>query len=98
MLQADSYIDPAHLSLEEHLNTEADESSHNTEFKWTEGLSLKEMVRRSTAELEKRVLVEALRKTGGNKAKAARLLQMDYTTIHAKIKQYGISLDSMEEV
>ncbi len=98
VLQADSYIDPAHLSLEEHLNTEADESSHNTEFKWTEGLSLKEMVRRSTAELEKRVLVEALRKTGGNKAKAARLLQMDYTTIHAKIKQYGIHLGIEEEV
>ncbi len=98
VLQADSYIDPAHLSLEEHGETEADEGSHNPEFKWTEGLSLKEMVRRSTAELEKRVLVEALRKTGGNKAKAARLLQMDYTTIHAKIKQYGIQLGTQEEV
>jgi DNA-binding NtrC family response regulator len=34
-----------------------------------------------------------LRKTGGNKAKAARLLQVDYKTIQSKIKHYGINPD-----
>jgi DNA-binding NtrC family response regulator len=97
VLQADSWIDTAHLSIDENLETEIHGEPRNSDFKWAEGLSLKEMVRRSTAELERRVLQEALRKTGGNKAKAARLLQMDYTTIHAKIKQYGINLESDED-
>lgn len=97
VLQANDWINPAHLSLEEFLQPEPEEDSRSMEFNWSDGLSLKEMVRRSTVELEKRVLIEALRRTGGNKAKAARLLHMDYTTIHAKIKQYNISLDSEEE-
>ncbi len=54
------------------------------------------MVRRKTAELERQALIEALRRTGGNKAKAARLLQIDYTTIHAKLKQYRIRSDAGE--
>ncbi len=37
---------------------------------------------------------KAEKKTGGNKAKAARLLQIDYTTMHAKLKQYGIKIDA----
>ncbi len=97
MLQANEWINPAHLSLEEFLQPEPEDGSRGMEFDWSDGLSLKEMVRRSTVELEKRVLIEALRRTGGNKAKAARLLHMDYTTIHAKIKQYNISLDSEED-
>ena len=55
------------------------------------GLSLKEIVRHSTSDVERRVLSQVLRKTGGNKAEAARLLQIDYKTIHKKIKQYGIN-------
>jgi len=37
-------------------------------------------------------LSQVLRKTKGNKAEAARILQIDYKTIHTKIKQYGITL------
>jgi transcriptional regulator of acetoin/glycerol metabolism len=59
-----------------------------------ENLSLKEIVHKSRADAEKRALVEALRRTGGNKAKASRLLKIDYTTMHSKIKQYGIEVDS----
>ncbi len=55
------------------------------------GLSLKEIVTQSTTALEREVLLQTLRQTGGNKAKAARLLQVDYKTIQSKIKQYGIS-------
>ncbi len=52
-----------------------------------QGFHSRRMNRRKTAELERQALTEALRRTGGNKAKAARLLQIDYTTIHAKLKQ-----------
>jgi DNA-binding NtrC family response regulator len=55
------------------------------------GLSLKKIVAQSTTAVEREVLLQTLRQTGGNKAKAARLLQVDYKTIQSKIKQYGIN-------
>jgi two-component system nitrogen regulation response regulator GlnG len=57
---------------------------------WQE-LSLKEIVHRSVATVEREVLLQALKYTKGNKAKAARLLQIDYKTIHTKMKQFGIT-------
>lgn len=56
---------------------------------WRE-LSLKEIVHRSVASVEREVLAQALKYTGGNKAKAARLLQIDYKTMHHKLKQFSI--------
>jgi DNA-binding NtrC family response regulator len=56
---------------------------------WRE-MSLKEIVQRSVDTLEREVLVQALKHTRGNKAKAARLLHIDYKTIHTKIKNFGI--------
>ena len=53
--------------------------------------SLSEIVRQSTLAVEKEVLTEVLKLTGGNKAKAARLLQIDYKTIHTKAKKFGIN-------
>jgi DNA-binding NtrC family response regulator len=53
--------------------------------------SLKEIVRRKMKQLEREVLVQVLRDTGGNKARAARLLQIDYKTILTKIKEYAIA-------
>lgn len=52
--------------------------------------SLHEIVKQSVSAVEREVLNEVLRFTGGNKAKAARLLQVDYKTIHTKIKKFGI--------
>jgi two-component system nitrogen regulation response regulator GlnG len=43
--------------------------------------------------VERLAIVLALRKAGGNKAKAARLLQVDYKTLHSKVKEYGIQID-----
>lgn len=60
-------------------------------------LPLKEIVRRNTMKLEREVLTQALRRTGGNKAKAARLLQIDYKTMHTKVKEYGINLNAKEK-
>ncbi len=54
---------------------------------WQE-LSLKEIVQRSVVSVEKEILIQALKYTRGNKAKAARLLQIDYKTMHTKLKQF----------
>jgi len=58
-----------------------------------EGLPLKEIVRRSTIAVEREALLRVLNETRGNKAKAARLLQIDYKTIHSKVKGYGIRVE-----
>ncbi len=54
------------------------------------GLSLREIVHESTTAVEREVLVHVLKVTGGNKAKAARLLKIDYKTIHEKVKKLGL--------
>jgi two-component system nitrogen regulation response regulator GlnG len=55
-----------------------------------ENASLNEIVQRSVLAVEKEVLTAVLKLTGGNKAKAARLLRVDYKTIHTKAKKFGI--------
>ena len=55
-------------------------------------LPLKEMKRRKIMALEREILAHALREAAGNKAKAARMLHIDYKTIHSKIRKYGISV------
>jgi two-component system nitrogen regulation response regulator GlnG len=56
----------------------------------SEGLSLKEIVQRAAAQVEKDAIERVLRLTKGNKSQAARFLQIDYKTLHYKIKAYGI--------
>jgi two-component system nitrogen regulation response regulator GlnG len=53
-------------------------------------LSLRDIVQESTAAVEREVLNQVLKDVGGNKAKAARILKIDYKTIHEKIKKLGI--------
>jgi len=48
-------------------------------------------VAQNTMAIERLVLMRTMRRTNGNKAKAARLLQIDYKTIQSKLKQYGIT-------
>jgi len=59
--------------------------------------SLSEIVRQSVLAVEKEVLKEVLKFTGGNKARAARLLQIDYKTMHTKAKKFGISQNGREQ-
>ncbi|MGO9119533.1 MAG: sigma-54-dependent transcriptional regulator [Desulfomonilaceae bacterium] len=93
VLRADDWIRPDHLLLVDSPAAEQTGPSETTDST-LDGTSLKELVRRKTVEVERQALTEALKKTGGNKAKAARLLQIDYTTMHAKLKQYGIKIDT----
>jgi len=52
--------------------------------------SLKELADRAAAEAERQAIRLALRATRGNKSEAARLLRVDYKTLHLKIKRYAI--------
>jgi len=47
-------------------------------------------LKESVKELEKTMIREALERTGGNKAKAAELLDVSYTSLFSKIKEYNI--------
>jgi DNA-binding NtrC family response regulator len=53
-------------------------------------MSLRQLVRQSIMKVEEAILRETLKFTGGNKAKAARFLQIDYKTMHTKSKEYGL--------
>ena len=48
---------------------------------------------RSCIENIERILIEtALSITHGNKSRAAKMLKIDYSTMHYKIKEYGIKM------
>jgi DNA-binding NtrC family response regulator len=55
-----------------------------------ENFDLKESLRRSRAETERRLITAALERTGGNKLKAAKLLSIDRKALYDKLKEYGI--------
>ena len=54
-------------------------------------LSLREVAELAATQAERDVIRHALESTKGNKSQAARLLRTDYTTLHAKMKRYGLS-------
>lgn len=61
------------------------------------GESLKAITARVTVQVERLVLLQALQHTQGNKAQAARLLKIDYKTMHSKLKMYEISSNQFME-
>lgn len=62
-----------------------------------EVVTLREILRRNAAHVERKVIADTLVKTGGNKARAARMLQIDYKTLHTKVKEYGIEAKGEQE-
>ncbi len=93
VLQADRMIYPEHISVERvRLSRDKTPGPDPVDWSW-DGSSLKEIVRRITRNVERNVLAHVLEKTKGNKAEAARLLQIDYKTIHTKVRQYRISMN-----
>ncbi|HHT9109491.1 MAG TPA: sigma-54-dependent transcriptional regulator, partial [Candidatus Wunengus sp. YC64] len=53
-------------------------------------LSLRDMVAKCVENAEKKLITEVLKRTGGNKSQAAKILKIDYKTMHYKVKNYGI--------
>jgi DNA-binding NtrC family response regulator len=92
VLLADDIVTESHLDMHQLPRPGLPSTSATEDMPWGD-LSLKEMVRRNNIALEREALTKVLQYTGGNKAKAARILKIDYKTIHTKIKQLGISMD-----
>jgi two-component system nitrogen regulation response regulator GlnG len=96
VLLADDMITEQHMridSISPKPTLPAPESNPAIQDKPAEGLPLREIMQRRIVAIEREILAHALRATGGNKAKAARLLHIDYKTIHSKVRQYGIPTD-----
>ena len=53
-------------------------------------VTLKEFADRAAAEAERQAIRLALYATRGNKSEAARLLRVDYKTLHLKMKRYAL--------
>ena len=53
--------------------------------------SLKEFAECIAAEAERQAIRLALDVSNGNKSEAARLLRVDYKTLHMKLKRYAIN-------
>jgi two-component system nitrogen regulation response regulator GlnG len=88
-LVATGLIEEKDLGIDSGVKFETEALSEQSDQMW-KGRSLRDIVRRSVVEVEKKVLTSVLQVTGGNKAKAARLLQIDYKTLHTKAKKFGI--------
>jgi len=57
-----------------------------------EDFSLKGVVKGVVERVERRIMEEVLTRAGGNKSKAARILRIDYKTMHYKLKEYGLNV------
>lgn len=88
VLLADDVITEQHLDITGTCDSTAAEVS--LQLIPAGDVSLKEIIRRNIRQVEREVIARVLRRTGGNKAAAARLLQIDYKTIHSKVREYGI--------
>ncbi|MCH7760377.1 sigma-54-dependent Fis family transcriptional regulator [candidate division TA06 bacterium] len=89
VLLSSDRIDSQHLApLIAKDSTEIDSSEIHLGIK--KGLSLSEITRKVTDQVEKDVIQRVLKTTEGKKSKAAQFLGIDYKTLYRKLKQYGI--------
>jgi len=61
-------------------------------------LSLRDMVAKCVENVEKKLITEVLKRTGGNKSQAAKILKIDYKTMHYKVKNYGIKIQTTTKI
>ncbi len=87
-LLATDVVTPEHIPA---LSASAPTPSRAASEALGEDLSLREVAELAAGQAEREVIRHALESTKGNKSQAARLLRTDYTTLHAKMKRYGIS-------
>jgi len=90
VLLAGAQVDREHLCLD-YLRRDSGSNGKAASLAIDRAAPLKEIVRQKVRQLERDLLIQVLTETGGNKAQAARMLQIDYKTIHTKIREYGIS-------
>jgi DNA-binding NtrC family response regulator len=99
VLMAEDVITVEHLGLgpgaDRQMVEDEPAESLSTPCQEVSDLSLREIVRNNTVHVERTAIVHALQRTCGNKAKAARLLQVDYKTLYTKVKEYGIQIEGV---
>jgi two-component system nitrogen regulation response regulator GlnG len=88
-LLADEVIDDQHLSLPTDPHAQQDGSPVVLGGP-DDCVPLKQRIRSTVMIAEQSALRKALTAADGNKAKAARMLRIDYKTLHTKLKTYGI--------
>ena len=89
VLLADRAILPRHVSLSLGADSLGKESDPEVDF-GKDGFSLKAVSRKAAERAEKELLIKALRETGGNKSKAARVLKIDRSALYYKMRKLGL--------
>jgi two-component system nitrogen regulation response regulator GlnG len=95
-LLAGDAIEPEHLSIlpvEPSFVAANDHQPTSTNSKLG-AASLKELAEEAVLDAEGQAIRLALQATGGNKSEAARLLKVDYKTLHLKMKRFGIQAEA----
>ena len=54
------------------------------------GISLREITKKATREIERDVIKQTLEKAAGNKSKAAKILKIDRMTLYSKLKEFHL--------
>jgi len=79
-------------SIEVHSRCYSAKPEPGRDGKGSDRIPLREIIRQTVRQMERDIIGEVLKQTGGNKAEAARILHVDYKTIYNKVREYGISL------
>ena len=88
VLSCDSdYIKCEHLTLG---NNTIQSQGFSFEQGLDKGISLRDMAKKATREIEQNAIKEALAKANGNKTKAAKILKIDRMTLYSKIKEFQL--------
>ena len=101
VLLANDLIEPEHLPAPigcspQTITTKAlDKEVAAATAGFNKDFSLKKIVKKNINDIERKVIIEALIQTGGNKSKAAKMLSIDYKTMYYKIKEYGITIKDL---
>jgi len=93
-LLASDVVEPEHLAV---LPVDSALATARSGESAPAGSSLKQLAQAATVDVEGRAIRTALQATRGNKSEAARLLRVDYKTLHLKMKQYGISAGAFRQ-
>jgi len=86
LLAESNIITPLHLSLN---NTTLPQ-----DFRFKEdlekGVSLRDVSKKASKQIERDIIKQALANSGGNKSKAAKVLKIDRMTLYSKIKEFQL--------
>ena len=91
VLLAETTIEVEHLAILDEPVAAASAACPEPHWDFDPGTPLKDTVQRVVMQVERDILNRVLKETQGNKAQAARLLRIDYKTIHKKVREYGLA-------